>query len=163
MAMAKKLFKARLTDCGNNRMRDNMARKTRIATFSGTAFTSERESEDLVIYMMSDIPISTKTLGDYATRANTGGPDGWGPHIDECKAGLKDHGARLKDAEGRLDELEKDPSGARLTVSDRVKGRSSGMSALKLQKQIEAHRGTRNDRGSRLSGMSSDTKRPRHL
>jgi hypothetical protein len=40
-----KIFKARLVDCGNKRMRD-MARKTRIATFSGTAFTAERESQD---------------------------------------------------------------------------------------------------------------------
>jgi hypothetical protein len=122
-----------------------MARKTRIATFSGTAFTSERESEDLVIYMMSDVPISTNTLGDYATRANTGGPDGWGPHIDECKAGLKDHGARLKDHNARIGELEKDPSGARVTVSDR-NGRSTGMTAAKMQKQIEVSRTTRNDR-----------------
>jgi hypothetical protein len=63
-----KIFKARLVDCGNNRTRGNMARKTRIATFSGTAFTAERESEDLVVYMMSDIPISTNTLGDVGAK-----------------------------------------------------------------------------------------------
>jgi hypothetical protein len=143
-----KIFKARLVDCGNRRMRDNMARKTRIATFSGTAFAAEREAEDLVIYMMSDQPISTGTLGDVGGQAYAGGPKGWQPHIDECKAGLKDHGARLKDAEGRLDELETDPSGVKVTVSDRRNGKgSSGMTASRLQKQIEAHRGVRNDRG----------------
>jgi hypothetical protein len=62
-----KIFKARLVDCGNKRMRDT-ARKTRIATFSGTAFTAERESDDLVIYMMSDNPIPTNTLGDTGER-----------------------------------------------------------------------------------------------
>ena len=142
-----KISKARLVDCGNNRTRDNMARKTRIATFSGTAFTAERESEDLVVYMMSDIPISTNTLVDVGGQAYAGGPKGWQPHIDEIKSGLKDHGARLKDCEGRLGELEKDPSGARVTVSDRSKGRSTGMTASKLQAQILAHRGVRNDRG----------------
>ena len=129
-------------------MRDNMARKTRIATFSGTAFTAEREAEDLVIYMMSDVPVSTNTLGDVGGQAYAGGPKGWQPHIDECKSGLKDHGVRLKDCEGRLDELEKDPPGARVTVSDRTgKGRSTGMTASKMQAQILAHRGVRNDRG----------------
>jgi hypothetical protein len=88
-----KIFKARLVDCGNKRMRD-MARKTRIATFSGTAFTAERESQDLVIYMMSDDPISTSTVGD---------------------------------------------------ASDRRTNRGTGMSAARLQAQILAHRGTRND------------------
>jgi hypothetical protein len=145
-----KIYKARLVDCGNRRMRDSgsMARRTLVATFPGTAFVSERDGSDLKVFILSDDTVQTGVLGDYATRANTGGPDGWGPHIDECKAGLKDHGARLKDAEGRLDELEKDPSGARVTVSDRTgKGRNSGMTASRLQKQIEAHRGTRNDRG----------------
>jgi hypothetical protein len=143
-----KIFKARLTDCGNNRMRDNMARKTRIATFSGTAFTAEREAEDLVIYMMSDIPISTGTLGDYATRANTGGENGWGPHVDDLRGKIGDHDGRLTDCEARLDGLETDPSGAKVSVSDRKgKGsRSAGMSAARLQKQIEAHRTVRNDR-----------------
>jgi hypothetical protein len=143
-----KIFKARLTDCGNNRMRDNMARRTRIATFSGTAFSAERESEDLVIYMTSDIPISTGTLGDYATRANTGGENGWGPHVTDLRGKVSDHDGRLTDCEARLDGLETDPSGAKVSVSDRKGkgGRQTGMTASKLQAQILAHRDVRNDR-----------------
>jgi hypothetical protein len=106
------------------------------------------------VYMMSDIPISTNTLGDVGGRANSGGPKGWQPHIDDlrsklgdCKNGLKDHDATLRDHDARIGELEKDPSGARITVSDRSKGRNTGMTASKLQAQILAHRGVRNDRG----------------
>ena len=88
-----KIFKARLVDCGNNRMRD-AANRTRIGTFHGTGFVAEREGEDLCIYMLSDEPLPTNTLGD---------------------------------------------------AKDRRASRCTAMSAEKLQAQIIAHRGARND------------------
>jgi hypothetical protein len=44
-------------------MRDG-AQRTRIGTFHGTSFVAEREGEDLCIYMLSDEPLPTNTLGD---------------------------------------------------------------------------------------------------
>ena len=146
-----KLFKARLIDCGRNGTRD-IARRTLVCTYHGTAFSSEREGDELKIYMVSDDMLQTGTVGDYAARADVGGPNGWGPHITDlrsklgdCAKNLKDHAGTLKDHDERLGNLEKDPSGARVTVSDnRSKGRG-GMTAAKMQAQILAHRGTRND------------------
>src|SRR5271156_1565220 len=97
--------------------------------------------------MLSDKPVDTGTL-DAAT-----GPGmlGWQGHVSDlraklgdCAGTIKDHAGRLTDCENRLEGLEKDPSGARVTVSDRAKGRSTAMTARKLQAQIEAHRTVRN-------------------
>jgi hypothetical protein len=66
-----KIYKARLTDCGNRRMldtegvksivkpvikpiRDNMARKTLVATYFGPEYSSLREVQDLKIFDCSN-------------------------------------------------------------------------------------------------------------
>jgi len=149
-----KLFKAKLVDCGRNGTRD-IARRTLVCTYHGTAFSSEREGDELKIYMVSDDMLQTGTVGDYATRANTGGPGGWKAHIDDihgklgdCAKNLKDHAGTLKDHDARIGELERDPSGGRNTVSDKKDGsksRSGAMSAARMQAQIEAHRTVRNE------------------
>lgn len=71
-----KIYKARLIDASvrtATRMRDigEMARKTLVATFSGTAFTAEREGEELMIYHVGADAIPSGTLGD--RRGNSSG------------------------------------------------------------------------------------------
>jgi hypothetical protein len=64
-----KIFKARLVDSSlrtSKRTRDTgeMATRTCICRYSGTAFSAEREGEDLVVYHNGSQQIPTGTLGD---------------------------------------------------------------------------------------------------
>jgi hypothetical protein len=68
-----KIFKASLIDSSlrtTTRTRDTgeMAQRTCICRYSGTAFSAEREGEDLIIYHNGAEKIPTGTLGD---RRNT--------------------------------------------------------------------------------------------
>jgi hypothetical protein len=64
-----KIFKASLTDGPRRIMRDaELSQRTLVCVFRGTAFVSEREDDELCIYLLSGggDNVGTTTLGDRA-------------------------------------------------------------------------------------------------